>query len=146
MKSPLNQISRGFLIAFALVAGALGYWTVVARAEVLARQDNPRNVLAEQQIQRGGILARDDQVLAYTQFNGDGIAVRIYPHIEAASVVGYSSLRYGVSGIEAESDDILRGTAFLDPTQTLINQILHRPLVGGDVRLTLDLTVQEAAY
>jgi penicillin-binding protein A len=146
MKSPLNQLSLGFLIAFGLVAGALGYWTVVARADVLARQDNPRNVLAEQQIQRGRIFARDDQVLAYTQFNKDGIAVRVYPHIEAASVVGYSSLRYGVGGIEAESDEILRGTAFVDPTETFINQILHRPLAGGDVRLTLDLAVQEAAY
>ena len=146
MKSPLNRLSLGFLVAFGLVAGALGYWTIVARTSVLARQDNARNVLAEQHIQRGRILARDEQVLAYTRFGEDGIAVRVYPHIEAASVVGYASLRYGVSGIEAESDEILRGTAFLDLTETLINQTLHRPLVGGDVRLTLDLAVQEAAY
>lgn len=145
MTTPIARLGRLFLGAFALVAATLGYWAIAARGDLLARQDNPRNVLAEQQIQRGLILDRNDLILAETTYNADGLAVRSYPHPETASAIGYYSLRYGVGGIEAESDPILRGTQFLNPEQTLIDRALHRPLVGGDVRLTLDLITQRAA-
>ncbi len=143
MNSPLYNLGKVFLAAFAIVALALGYWGITARDDLLTRQDNPRNVLAEQQIQRGQILDRNGVVLAETHISSDGIAARRYPYPQTASVVGYYSLRYGVGGIEAEYDPALRGTQFLSPSQSLLDRTLHRPLVGGDVRLTLDLAVQK---
>jgi peptidoglycan glycosyltransferase len=52
-------------------------------------------------------------------------------------VIGYYSLRYGMGGVEAAFDEVLRGT------RDMLDEIAHRPQVGGDVRLTLDLSLQE---
>jgi len=143
--TPILRLGRLFLLAFALVAAAAGFWAIAARDDLIARHDNPRNVLAEQQIQRGEITDRNGQVLAETTFTSEDVATRTYPHPEAAPAVGYYSLRYGIGGVEAELDPHLRGTLFLTPSQALLDRTLHRPLVGGDVQLTLDVATQQVA-
>jgi peptidoglycan glycosyltransferase len=146
MMTSIHRLSRGLLAAFLMVALALGWWGIARRDVLLARDDNPRLVLEEQRIRRGTILDRNGVVLAETRLDADGeIATRRYPHPEAAPVVGYYSLRYGVGGIEAEYDDALRGITALTPAERLLNGVLHRPQIGSDVQLTLDLTVQQAA-
>jgi peptidoglycan glycosyltransferase len=72
--------------------------------------------------------------------------VRFYPERAAEPVVGYYSLRYGVGGAEAAFDKELRGMA--GPSSrldALVNNLLHRIPPGRPVRLTLDLSVQQAA-
>lgn len=140
MTQNLRHLSVGFLLAFILIALALGYWGVVRGPALLAREDNPRLVLAEQQIRRGAILAADGMVLA------SGLADdRQYPEPAFAPAVGYYSIRYGGDGIEGIYDDILRGDAFLSPADLELNLLLHREQVGGDVRLTINPSVQLAA-
>ena len=146
MIGALRRLSLGFLGAFTLLALALGFWSIVLGNSLLARDDNPRLVLAEQRIQRGLIVDRNDNILAETRLSPvGGRAERLYPYPVASPVVGYYSLRYGVGGIEAEYDDLLRGDLALTPTQHFLNTILHRYQVGGDIRLTLDATIQQAA-
>ncbi len=146
MITSIRQVSRFFLVAFAVVALTLGYWGLLRRDELLARADNPRRIASERRIQRGQIVDRNGMELAQTLVDGvTGIATRYYPYASAAHVVGYYSLRYGVSGIEAQYDALLRGDSVLDPPQRLLNDLLHRPQVGGDVQLTLDIAVQQAA-
>ena len=56
------------------------------------------------------------------------------------SALGYYSLRYGASGAEAAFDPALSGSsAERDASTVLIDSLLHRPQVGADVQLTLDL-------
>ncbi len=146
MTTPLRRLSLGLLIAFAITALALGYWNVIQGEELLARADNPRRVLAERRIRRGEILDRHGVVLAQSLLDPEtGFANRSYPYPDAAAVVGYYSLRYGVSGIEAAYDAFLRGEPTPGTLDALLAYLLHRPQIGGDVRLTLDLTVQRAA-
>lgn len=146
MTAPLRRVSAGLLIAFAIVALALGYWNILRGAELLARPDNPRAVLAERRIQRGQILDRNGAVLAGTAVDAQsGFATRQYPYPEASPVVGYYSLRYGTGGIEAAYDGTLRGDISLSATDRILNGLLHRPQVGGDVRLTIDLALQQTA-
>lgn len=140
MGENLHRLAVGFLAAFGLVALTLGYWGIIRSADLLAREDNPRLVLAEQQIQRGQILARDGTVLAT-----GSVIERHYPEPEAAPVVGYYSLRYGSDGIEGAYDEVLRGDTFLNVADREWNRLLHRDQVGGDVRLTLDVAIQAAA-
>ncbi|HEC24045.1 MAG TPA: hypothetical protein ENI95_14115 [Chloroflexi bacterium] len=145
MTASLRRLSGGFLAAFAVIALALGYWSVMRRDSLIARDDNPRRVLEEQRIRRGQIVDRNGEPLADTLIDPDSdTTTRIYPHPEAAPVVGYYSLRYGVGGIEGELDDILRGDATLTPSERVLNQLLHRPQTGGDVQLTIDIMVQRA--
>jgi len=146
MTATINRLGQVFLAAFIFVALALGYWAIARREELLARQDNPRLLIEEQRIRRGQILDRNGAVLAETEADPvTGLGVRRYPEPVVAPVVGYYSLRHGVGGIEAAYDNILRGNDFLVPVRELTNHLLHRPQLGGDVRLTIDLATQQIA-
>jgi peptidoglycan glycosyltransferase len=145
MTDSLRRLNRALLAALALVALALGYWGLVRRESLLARNDNPRRVLEEQRIQRGQILDRHGVPLTAAEVEPESrVVTRRYLYPSAAPVVGYYSLQYGVGGIEAAYDDLLRGNTALTPGERLLNQWLHRSQAGGEVRLTIDVGVQQA--
>jgi peptidoglycan glycosyltransferase len=132
------------LLGFALVAASLLYWQVMRAPELTARDDNPRLVQDELRLRRGRLLDRHGEVLAYSEPLSDavglgGLVQRHYPRLEAAHAVGYYSLRYGTGGAEAAFDADLRGQL------TPLGRLLHRPQVGRDVTLSLDLAAQRAA-
>ncbi len=139
----LKQIGVVIFAGFFAVALALLYWGVVRGNSLLARDDNPRLIIAEQRIRRGRILDHENVPLALTMTNGN-FAQRQYPLPAAASVIGYYSLRYGTAGIEAGYDAHLRGeNDGLWPA--FWRGLLHQPPVGRDIRLTLDADLQQAA-
>ncbi len=140
MNRALDRLAVVSLLAFAVVALALGYWNLLRGPDILSRDDNPRLVDRERRLARGAIYDRDGEILAQSVAGLDGVYARTYPHSQAAAAVGYYSLRYGVGGVEAAYDATLRGAAQYSAWDAL----LHRPHVGGDVRLTLDLDVQAA--
>lgn len=145
MTRSLRQLSYAMLVAFAVVALTLGYWMVVRSDQLLARDDNPRRILAEQRAVRGEVLDRSGRPLAQTMVDPEsGLVERSYPAPAAAPVVGYYSVRFGVSGIEAAHDDLLRGASLLTPGEALQRDLLHQATVGGDVRLTLDVELQRS--
>ncbi|MEO1165671.1 MAG: penicillin-binding transpeptidase domain-containing protein, partial [Chloroflexota bacterium] len=140
----INRLMFGLLLAFFAIVGSASYWAVVGADSILLRDDNPRLVEAEIAIQRGSIYDADNHVLAESVLV-DEQTVRQYPHEAMNSIVGYFSFRYGVAGAEAAYNDYLRGEVGTDPLATIIEQdVLHLPAQGADVRLTLDLDVQEA--
>jgi peptidoglycan glycosyltransferase len=136
----------GLLMIAMLAALALitGYWQAARGPSLATREDNPRLVLAEQQIPRGAILDRNGHPLAASQNSENGY-VRYYPEPAAEPVVGYYGLRYGVGGAEAAFDDELRGTAGRTRLNAFVDGLLHRVPAGRLVRLTLDLSAQRAA-
>jgi len=134
MSKPIQRIAAAFLLAFLLLAFALGRWSLVA-ADLTARDDNPRRVFAEQLIQRGSIVDRSDLVLAET-VPQSGTLIRRYPFIAAAPVVGYASINYGATGVEEALDRVLRGP------RDFLDQLLHRRQNGQNTRLTIDSNAQ----
>ncbi|MFP4321465.1 MAG: penicillin-binding transpeptidase domain-containing protein, partial [Anaerolineales bacterium] len=62
------------------------------------------------------------------------------------SALGYYDFRFGATGIEAVHDEWLRSGAGRTTWQIARDDLLHRPEVGGDIRTTLDLTLQRALY
>src|SRR5512143_2418573 len=118
MSKSLNHTATAFLLAFGLLALALGRWSIAA-PDLVARADNPRRVFEEQLIQRGSIFDRDDQVLAET-VPQSGTLARRYPFIAAAPVVGYYSINYGAAGVEEALDSVLRGPR--DPIEQMLHQ------------------------
>jgi peptidoglycan glycosyltransferase len=142
----LRHVSTGILIAFLIIGLSATYWAVIGDQALLARSENPRLVEAARVIERGSIYDQQGILLANTTANYNGIGLRrLYPHPEAAPATGYYSLRYGVGGIEATYDDLLSGREGPGPLEEAQRNLLHQPAVGGDVRLTLDLTMQKAA-
>jgi cell division protein FtsW (lipid II flippase) len=139
------QLAQALLAGFLIVAGGLVFWQVALAPFLVNRNDNPRLVVAEQKIQRGRLLSRDGIPVAETIVAEDGLAQRRYPYPSLATVTGYYSIRHGVGGVEALYDPILRGVVDQSPAEKLTDDLLHRPLAGRDVRLTIDLPAQVAA-
>ncbi|MFQ5400171.1 MAG: penicillin-binding transpeptidase domain-containing protein [Anaerolineae bacterium] len=139
----VQQLNLLVLIAFGLVGGMLVFWSVVRAPAILSREDNPRLVEAAYRIRRGRILDRNGAVLAKTTGPPERLARR-YPLTSAGPVVGYYSLKHGTTGIEERFDPILRGETN-DSWAAFVQQLLHKPPQGRDVRLTLDASLQQAA-
>ncbi len=144
-RTPYLHLAQAIFTLFFIVAGGLILWQVVAVPFLITRDDNPRLVVAEQRIDRGRLLTRGGIPIAETIMDEDGLARRNYPYPDLSSVTGYYSIRYGVGGTEATLDPILRGALGQTAEQKILNEVLHRPLVGQDVTLTVDLPAQIAA-
>ncbi|MCI0575738.1 MAG: hypothetical protein L0332_32870 [Chloroflexi bacterium] len=143
-RARLERLNLVILLAFFAVALGLVFWGVARRPVILAREDNPRLVEAELRIRRGRILDTNDAVLAETMGPPDNLR-RSYPIAGAGPAVGYYSFRHGTAGVEEGFDDALRGTTGDFWSDFWRYQTLHRPQVGQDVRLTLDVRWQRAA-
>ncbi len=146
--SPLMHhlsLAWGLFTGFMIVAGGLIFWQVALASFLIRRDDNPRPVVAEQGIRRGRLLTAAGVPVAETFINEQGVAERRYPYAGLSSVTGYYNIRYGVGGTEAAFDPLLRGVAGKSAADQWLNDLLHRPQVGQDVTLTIDLPAQVAA-
>lgn len=135
----LNQVTLGMFLAVVL---SLVFWSVL-RTPILAREDNPRLVEAELRIERGVIFDRNDVVLAETVGPPDRL-IRRYPIPAIGPAVGYYSFRHGTAGVEESFDSLLR-QGEMSFVADWSRQLLHQPLSGWDIRLTVDAVWQKTA-
>ncbi len=106
---------------------------------------NPRVVLTPLETQRGQIVDRDGTVIAGTVQDGDHY-YREWPNPATAYVGGYySPFLIASSGLEATYADVLSGQAGNNPLTRLLNNLLHQPQQGSDLKLTLDAELQTSA-
>jgi peptidoglycan glycosyltransferase len=138
---------------FVLLLGFTTYWQLWASSSLAARQDNLHEVVREQSIDRGRILASNGEVLARSvarkTADGRRIYVRRYPHGPVyAHVTGYSSPTSNRSGLEQSQNDYLTGSNS-DLSGVLsreFHSITGGTVKGNDVVTSLDPRVQAAAY
>jgi hypothetical protein len=100
--------------------------------------------VAAGQVRRGRIYDRNGVLLAGTVVNARGIFKRTYRDPSLVQTIGYDSDLYGKSGIEAAYDSYLAGRSSGSGWAELFNRSLQRPIVGDDVRLTIDERLQQA--
>lgn len=141
MKSELRYLSLAIILALGVIALSAAYWSVFESENIMAREDNPRRVLAEQRLQRGRILDRNGSVLAEGPQSN-----RRYPYPAVGGAIGYYDYQFGSAGLEAGFEDILQGEIgdSEQPLLDLQSEMLHRPQEGSDVRSTIDLMVQQS--
>ena len=143
-----KAIGRVFLVGVALfVAVILNLtWLQVIRADHLAqRPENKRQLAKELRIKRGAILGFNGSVIARS-VRRSGFYQRRYPQgTLAPQLVGYDSVRYGRSGIEAQMNDELLGRATELGVQSWVDELLGRRPTGADVVTTLVPGVQRVA-
>lgn len=139
----MNRVFIGLLIAFGIIAVGAAYWALANSGSILSRDDNPRAVELETRIQRGSIFDRTETPLVESTIAESGAVTRQYLLPAFYSAIGYSSLRYGVGGLESAYNAVLRGD-----TADAISayELLHRPIQGSDLQLTLDADIQDALY
>lgn len=133
------------LAAFTGIALALGYWQV-ARADLVIHPSvgGERLRIEETRVIRGQILDRNGVPMAETELGPDGVPRRVYADAGAVHVLGFNSANVGSVGVELIAADRLMGRQSPTPADTW-NDVLRRPRVGSDVRLTIDLELQRVA-
>jgi penicillin-binding protein A len=110
---------------------------------------NVRHVIEALRVQRGKMIDRNGLVLVDTRVVDGGFAVRTYPVGDQFDITSFSGLlgffsdRFGTSGLEATYGPYLDGER--DSFERLQDQLLGRPQVGDDLRLTIDARLQDRA-
>ncbi|MBP2650039.1 MAG: pbpA [Firmicutes bacterium] len=129
-----------------LVFCYLSYIQVVKSQALATNSLNKRAIQVAARIERGKIFDRNGQVLAFSERDSDGKYERHYPYgAMLAHVIGYSSTKYGITGIESSCNGDLAGMKnwgrYLGPIGNL-----WQPKTGNNVTLTIDATLEEIAY
>ena len=141
MKNNIGRLFRFFVLAFTAIVLALTNLAVLQRPQMVNSAYNSRRLAGwDSQSRRGGIYARDGEVLAQSV---PGETKRRYQSSWAfAPVLGYFSPDLGASGLEARYAEALTGSppfwAALGLNTSLFGQ-------GEDLVLTVDKALQEQA-
>jgi cell division protein FtsW (lipid II flippase) len=140
-----RRLAAAALLALSAAGLVAGWWSFWRGPDLLTRSDNARRSIADRFVPRGAILDRSNQPLAETQ-GQPGDLLRIYPYAALGPIVGYTDPVYGQSGLEFSLDAYLRGLQGYPALTIWQNHLLYgMPPEGLDVRLSLDIPLQQAA-
>lgn len=131
-------------VAFALLAGAAGYWGVVRSTELARSPDDAAVIAASRTVPRGRILDRDGTVLARNEADENGELFRVYISATVSQVVGYASRIYGRAGLERTYDAELTGLAG-DPLTDAFAKFGAERYDPKDLTLSLSYDLQKVA-
>src|SRR5690606_27123102 len=96
-------------------------------------------------VPRGELVDRNNRPINITE-GQSGSYIRSYLHPSLGPIIGYTHPVYGQAGLEARLDGYLRGLQGNPTSLILWNQVIYgTPPPGLDVRLSLDLTLQNRA-
>jgi penicillin-binding protein A len=130
--------------AFAILAGAAGYWGVVRSTELARSPDDAAVIAASRTVPRGRILDRDATVLARNEADANGELYRVYISATVSQVIGYASRIYGRAGLERTYDAELTGLAG-DPLTDAFAKFGADRYDPKDLTLSLSYDLQKAA-
>ncbi len=123
----------------------LTYFQIVEAESYRNNSINMRNWVDETQFGRGIFLDRNNHEIIIREKNDDGSFIRYsqHPHMYA-HIIGYNSVTYGKTGLEASYNSYLLNVQD-NPISQLRGQILDKGL-GNDVKLTIDNDLQYLVY
>ena len=140
----VRRLGVYLMLAFAVVSGSITWWQVVEAQGLATRPDNPEVIAARRSLPRGTIFDANGQVLASSEVV-DGLSRRTYADPAFTHLIGYSSLRFGSTGLERSFEDILVGQTDPNPIRDLVSDILARQPQPRDLTLTVDRRLQDFA-
>ena len=107
---------------------------------------DPRKVPEQLRVQRGRIFAGDRVIAASEVVTQSQFVHRLYPEPNISYLAGYyNPTIYNTAGLEASFDEYLSGSTVLDPFAEQQRRLLHRPIVGDDLHLTIVPDLQDLA-
>jgi len=131
-------------VAFAVLAGAAGYWGVVRAPELTRAPDDAAVIAASRTVPRGRIEDRHGRTLASNKADANGELYRAYISPVVSQVVGYASRTYGRAGLERAYDAELTGLAG-DPLTDAFAKFGAERYDPKDLTLSLSYELQRAA-
>ncbi len=143
----IRKLTLLFIVFFIALSAVLVYWQVVVAQQVAANIHNSRHCLSDSAPVRGRIFDRNGVLLAESKPSNAICGYQRYYYLNnypsLAGLIGYYiSPLYGSSGIERQYDDYLSGRVGVTALNNYVNQTLHRPPVGDDIYLTIDVRMQ----
>lgn len=142
----LTRLITVFALLFAALIANLTFIQVVQADELQNRSDNNHTLQRIAEQQRGAIVTSDNVVLAESIPQSDGTYERVYPQGSlAAHVVGYTSQRFGSTGVENTMGSTLVGEEHFETLGDAIRAYAGERPQGNDVVLTINSKIQRAA-
>jgi peptidoglycan glycosyltransferase len=148
LNTGIRRVGLAILVLFVGLAAQLTYLQVAESKRLADDPNNTRDFLKDLSRPRGPIVSSDGVVLARSVPVMDQYKFqRIYPEATAklfAHVVGYQSLQFGSTGVEAEYSKQLAGRECPLSVTDPLRCVSGRPLTGT-VFLNLSVKAQQAA-
>lgn len=146
MNAPLRRVAISVLVLFTLLILNINYIQVVRSEELREDGRNTRVLADEYSRERGAIVVAGEPIALSTETDDRLKYLRQYPQGGLyAAVTGYYSVIYGATGMERAENPLLAGTDDRLFVRRLSDLFTGRDPSGGDVVLTLDPAVQQAA-
>jgi peptidoglycan glycosyltransferase len=146
VNAPLRKVAISVLVLFTLLIVNVNYIQVVRSDELRKNSSNTRQLAEEYDRERGSIVVAGNEIARSTATDDRLTYLRQYPDGALyAPVTGYYSVVYNKTGIEKAENDLLAGS---DPRlvfRRIADLFTGRDPAGGNVELTLDPAVQQAA-
>jgi penicillin-binding protein A len=152
----VQQLGGFLLVGFALLSLHLLREQIVAASSIKNTSvvtnsgdfiQDPRKVPEQLRVRRGSIIAGDTVIAASEVISPAREVRRVYPEPNISYLAGYyNPTIYGSAGLEESFDQYLSGKEALDPFIEQQRRILHRPVVGNDLYLTVDPRLQNLAH
>ena len=146
MNAPLRKVAISVLVLFTLLIVNVNLIQVVRSEELRENPANTRMLAQEYGRERGSIIVDGNEIALSEPSEGRLEYLRRYPEGPLyAAVTGYYSIIFNRAGLERAEHDVLSGS---DPRlfgRRLADLFTGRDPAGGDVVLTLDPAVQQAA-
>jgi penicillin-binding protein A len=140
----VRRLGLYLILTFAIVSGSVVWWQVVQASSLAVRADNPEVIAARRSLLRGTIFDASGEVLARSEVV-EGLSTRTYADPAFTHVIGYSSFRFGSTGVERAFEDLLVGQSDPNPLRQLVNDVLDRRPQPRDLTLTIDRRLQDFA-
>lgn len=135
------------MVMIVLLLANATYIQVVSAEDYRTDPRNRRVLLDEYSRQRGQLIAGGLPVASSVETGGQLRFLRTYLNGPLyAPVTGYYSLRYGSGGVENSLDSVLNGSDGRLFVRRISDFVTGRAPTGGSVELTINPTVQKAAY
>jgi len=145
VNAPISRLFVLVVILFGLLIAFTSRWTVFEASDLRANSLNKRDVLEEQRIHRGRILAGDGALLARSvRAQGDTFQ-RSYPPAATpfSQTVGYSFPNPGRTGLEQSYNEDLSGRR--NELGSIIDELRGHQREGDDLLTSLDPRAQKVA-
>jgi penicillin-binding protein A len=140
----VRRLGLYLMLSFAVVSVSITWWQVIEAPNLAVRADNPEVIAARRSLPRGSIWDAGGRLLASSEVV-DGLSRRTYYDPAFTHVIGYSSLRFGSTGIERAYEDLLVGRTDPNPIRDIVNDVLDRQPTPRDLSLTIDQRLQDFA-
>jgi peptidoglycan glycosyltransferase len=148
MNRPIVRLYGLVALLFALLVAFTSRWTVFEASSLRDNRLNARNLLEQQRIDRGPIVAADGSLLARSVRGAEGVYHRTYPAGEQfAHAVGYyfTEPDIGATGLESSRNSELNGSSTNGSLQSVLDQLQGKRQQGNKVVTSLDPAAQRVA-